>query len=703
MSIIQTIRSKYLGLMVGAIVIALLGFLVMSGLDNGGSGLFGGDDRTSIGSINGTKISPQEYRDLEQRMVADARAKNKRVSDRELSQVSEEAWSEVLREKLLEAEYEKLGITVTNKELKDMLTSQDFADPMIRQQFTDPNTGVFDGSKVKEYLSNLPKMDSNQRKQWLDFETNLIKNRKGSKYTSMLAMGFYVPTPVVTKTLQARDAVAAIDFVKVPFTSVSDDKVKVTDEDCKAFMTKNAKMYTIDKELRAADFVSFDIIPSAADTAKSLGVIMGQRDAFAATTDNLGFISANSDLVYDKAFYAAGRAETPMLDSANNAAVGAVVGPYYEDGMFKLTKILAKKSIPDSVRSSHILIAITKDFSEDAAKVKIDSIEKAIKAGANFEQIASTVSDDGGSKAKGGDLGYQPNGAMVAEYNDFTFEGKVGEMKTVKTRFGWHLIKIVDQKDFKMSTQSATLAKKLVASDETKNIQFTKATNFLKGVTDKASFEAAAKKAGLTVKKVEAMGITQNAVQGLDKAREFVRFAFDNNVGKVSSIINAETSYVVAIVNQIMSPGLAPVSLVKARLEGDIRNNKKAKMIGDQYKGVADLNAIASKSGQTIMSADTVRQEGLSSQSIGQEKRILGAAFTKGAVGKVLGPIQGFDGVYFIKVKNVTPAATSVADPLSISQERNMQTGQLMQNLGRALPAILEKKAKVVDNRGSFL
>jgi peptidyl-prolyl cis-trans isomerase D len=460
-------------------------------------------------------------------------------------------------------------------------------------------------------------------------------------------------------------------------------------------------MYTIDKELRSGSYVSFDIIPSSADTGNSLGKIMSLQSELGSSTDLATFISSNSDMIYDKEYYASGRAETPKLDSAHKAPVGAIVGPYYEDGMFKLTKIVDRKSIPDSVRTSHILAAITKDFGEEAAKKRIDSFELAIKAGMSFEQLASTSSDDGGSKAKGGDLGYQPKGVMVSEYNDFMFSGAKGEMKKVKTRFGWHLIKIVDQKDYQSSTQSVTLAKKLIAGDETKNKQYTAATNFLKSVKDKKTFEEQAKKLGLSIRNIEAASKTQSALSGLDKARELVRFLFDNKTGKVSSIINAESSYVVGLVGDVMAKGLAPVKLVKERLSNDIKNNKKTKLIGDQYKGM-DLSTIAAKAGVQVMSADTVRQEGESSQLINQDKRVCGAAFNKNAKASVVGPIQGFDGVYFIKTKNVIAAPTSSADPITVGQERNMQMSQMMQNLGRALPLLLQKRAKIEDNRGLF-
>ena len=142
MSVIQTIRQKYLGLMIGAIVVALLGFLFMDSRNSNSGSIFGGNDR-SFGSVNGTEISNTEYVGLEQRYLENARSKNPKMTEAETEEVKSQVWDDLVNQKLLEAEYDKLGIQVTDKELQGMLTSQ-FADPMIQQNFRDPNTGVFD-------------------------------------------------------------------------------------------------------------------------------------------------------------------------------------------------------------------------------------------------------------------------------------------------------------------------------------------------------------------------------------------------------------------------------------------------------------------------------------------------------------------------------------------------------------------------------
>ena len=159
--------------------------------------------------------------------------------------------------------------------------------------------------------------------------------------------------------------------------------------------------------------------------------------------------------------------------------------------------------------------------------------------------------------------------------------------------------------------------------------------------------------------------------------------------------------YVVACLIEIAEPGLAPASLVRDRLEGDIRKQKKALMIAKEYKA-ADLASIASKAGTTVMSADTVLLAGTMNPVLGNEPKVIGACFNKANTNKVSDGIQGNDGVYFIKVKNITPSNITPTD-MDYQRERMMIQMQSSQNIGRSIPMILKKKGKVKDNRVNFM
>jgi peptidyl-prolyl cis-trans isomerase D len=695
MSVIQTIRQKYLGLMIGSIVVALLGFLLMDALQNNGSNLFGSNDR-SLGSINGTTVSNEEYLGLEQKYMENARSKNAKMTEQEGEEVKAQVWDDLVNQKLLEGEYEKLGIQVSDKELQGMLTSQ-YADPMIQQNFRDPATGVFDASKVKQYLDNLrTTKDTAQRKQWLEFEKGLIKQRLAQKYTGMVALGTYMPKGVIDAKFAERNSLAATEYVKIPYTTIDDSKVIVTDADITAFMQKYKGSFTLTDAIRKSDYVSFDVIPTSIDTENSLGVLNKNAAEFAATTTMEEFIGKNSDEGFTKDYFAKGRAKTAMTDSMGNNAVGAVAGPYFEEGAFKLFKVLDKKSLPDSARVTHLLIAITKEMSEDAAKVKIDSLEKVVIAGGDLAQLASQFSDDNGTKAKGGDLGYFAQGMMMPEFSEPCFFGNKGDLKKVKTNYGWHLLRVTDQKDFKPCAKVAVFSKSLKASEGTMNAVYTKASQFAEGIKDKATFDAAVKKNNTTKRIAEGIIANQNTIQGMGSAREIVRWAYDKQtkVGSVSGIKTVKDGlidkYVVACLSEIANPGLAPVSMVRDRLQGEIKKQKKGAILAAQYKSAASLADIASKSGQTVATADTVLLAGSMNPVLGNEAKVVGACFNKVNSTKVSDGIYGNDGVFFIKVKSVTPS-TIKASEADYQRERMMNQMQSAQNIGRSIPVIHHK------------
>jgi parvulin-like peptidyl-prolyl isomerase len=109
-----------------------------------------------------------------------------------------------------------------------------------------------------------------------------------------------------------------------------------------------------------------------------------------------------------------------------------------------------KKSlgVPEQVRARHILFRVDPAASEDEknqAKTRAEAILKRAKAGEDFAKLAQTYSDDQGSKAKGGDLGYFTPGRMVPEFENVAFYTDPGEISDiVETKYGYHIIKVED-------------------------------------------------------------------------------------------------------------------------------------------------------------------------------------------------------------------------------------------------------------------
>jgi peptidyl-prolyl cis-trans isomerase C len=146
---------------------------------------------------------------------------------------------------------------------------------------------------------------------------------------------------------------------------------------------------------------------------------------------------------------------------------------------------------PEMVRSRHILIKTDPSASDNdkkKAKEKADEILKKIKAGEDFAKLASDVSDDTGSKPKGGELGFFPKGRMVKPFEDAAFSLKPGEVSgIVETQFGYHIIKVEEKKEPGMEpfdTAKEKIKQKLL-QERTK----TKVTEFIEKTMKEANIE----------------------------------------------------------------------------------------------------------------------------------------------------------------------------------------------------------------------
>jgi peptidyl-prolyl cis-trans isomerase D len=701
MSVIQTIRNKYLGVLIGAMVLALVGFLAMDAVQSNSTSFFQKD--RSLGSVNDTKLNSVEYNAMETEYLENAKAKEGKLSEDKINQTKDQAWTDYITEKLMQGEYEKLGLTVTDKELQDMLTGP-YPDPYIQQLFSDQKTGTFNPQSVKDYLTQqLPQSkEPADRERWNKVEAQLIKQRLAQKYSSMLSAGLYTPKAQIENIVGERTSVSSINYVKIAYdTTISN--VKVTDEEIFAYMNKYKTNFTLQDEMRRCEYVSFDIIPTTADTSLSLGKILELQNEFATST-NIGDVIVKGDGVIDNNYYVKGTAATPAMDSAISKSVGTVLGPIYEDGAYKLIRVMGKKNVPDSARASVIIIGVNENVKAETAEAKIDSLKEQVKKGYDFGALAKAFSDDKSNSDKGGDMGFVSAGSLPDGFRDSVFYGKVGDISKIDLPQGFALVKVTDQKMFKEASKLAVLSKTLAPSELTINTANNAANKFASAAKDKASFDAEVKKGNLTKRVAENIFENQRAVQGIEgSARELIRWVFENKKGAISTVINLPTKCIVANLTEVYEKGLAPAALARPSVEKEIIRQKKAKALIEKYKGINSLEAIASKAGTTIQTADTIILAGGANNVFGNEAKVVGASFNKANVGKVSSAIEGNDGIYFVNVKKIdTPPSTSISAD-QIEQTRMMLQNQTMQNLNNRLGELLKKKNKVVDGRSNFM
>ena len=417
-----------------------------------------------------------------------------------------------------------------------------------------------------------------------------------------------------------------------------------------------------------------------------------------------------SSIQYFDGYLGKAQIQVPAKDSIFALSEGAVYGPYLDNHTYVLAKLIDTRPMPDSVKSRHILIGTFNPqtnqqiLDDSTAKKRIDSIEVAIKGGARFDSLAIKYSTDQSSAIKGGLLSNPNNPAtnyytvnqMVKEFNDFSFEGKKGEKKVVKTAFGYHLIEILDQKNFQPHYKVAYFAKPIIASDETERAVLEDASKFVSESEDLKSFNANIAKSNGRYQKFEATNIGPNdiSIQDIDQrltggaygqvvpSRTLVREIYKADKGDVikqERIGDADMGYkyIVAVVTDVLKEGTQPAHVARATVEKILMDKKKAEQIKQMIGKVSTLEAAAAALKDSIVTVDSVRIAGGGRIT---DAKVLGAAFNIANKGKVISePIAGRDAVYVVRVDDLTTTSVAVAD-IEMQKSQMRQRAKQMQS-----------------------
>lgn len=716
MSIIQQIREKAAWLVFGLIALSLIGFLLMDAFV-GRSKLFG--NRSSVvGTVNGEKIEITDFEKAVNDQEEQYKARGYQVNDAMLQNVREMVWRTMTEEALLSDNYGTLGIDVTDKEVNDMLVGAN-AIQDVKQAFTDPKTGIFDAQAAAAQINQLRNLykagpKRNQDAQRYEaarrfFEESLpqiVKMRMREKYTALFVNSAYVPKWMLEKSNADNSQMAAISYVATPYFSVADSSVKISDGEIQEYIDKHPDQFK-QEESRSLAYVTFNAGPNASDTQHTRDQLVQLEGDFKKADDIEAFFGrVGSSQNYFDGYVGKARIMVPNKDSIFALSKGELYGPYLDAGSYVVAKLVDEKTLPDSVRARHILIATVdartgQVINEDsAAHKRIDSIRNLLEHGANWDSLAAKLSDDGGSKEKGGDLGYFTSDRMVKEFSEFCFSGKKGEKKVVKSQFGYHYIEILDQKNFEPAYKVAYLTRKIEASQETDQAAFGLASQFAGQSREAKAFEDNVQKDHL--QKMNAPDITpaESTIPGLGVNRQLVQWAYKADVGNTSEPFTVGDKYVVALLTEINKAGTMSPAKARNVVEPILRNRKKAEQLTKKLGNPASLDAAATAAGQPVQHADSLRFSSAFIPNVGQEAKVIGAAFDKQLSGKAVSPaIAGNGGVFFIKVDNVSALSNPNAD---VNQQRFMQEQMQRQIVGSRLMDAMRKQANIKDYRGNF-
>lgn len=685
MAVLSKIRQRT-GLLIIVIGFCLLAFLVGDAFQ---SGSFSGSN--DIGSVNGTDIQTQEFL----QKVALAEKQGQGISN---TQAFNSTWEQEVKNIILTEEFEKLGLKVGDEQLINIIKQN----PNLAQnpQFLNA-AGVFDENKFKESLKSL-KNAPNQEQwlQWQAFEENIEKYTVEQMYNTMIKSGVYTTKSEGKLAYKLENDKVDFDYVMVPFSSINDDQVKVSDAEIIDFMKKSPKKYKSDNTA-SIDFVLFENKPSKEDEMAMSAQINELKTKFD-TVANIGkFINDNnSDVKFDSTYLAKKDLPLDYQEQLFNLPKGSVFGPYVFNGNQCLSKMIGRKGNA-SAKASHILLAY-KGAPQSAAtrtKEEAQALANSLLAQAkanpgNFAVLAMTNSDDPGSKNNGGEYDNIAPGQMVPAFNDFVFNNPIGSIGVVETDYGFHVIKVAAKYD---AVLLGTFAQKIQPSDVTIDATYSKASQFESDALENKDFAALAKKSGLEVVNANNIKAFDEYVQGLGSQREIVRWSFNKDT-EINSVKRFETpqGFVIAKMKGKNETGLLPIEIAKQSVEPLLKNKKKAELIKKKMSGNT-LEAVAKSSGASILPAIGVSLKSPVIPNIGNEPKVVGKAFNL-ASGKTSDIIEGNSGMYMIKAKSVVKAADLPSYTTYINQEKTQNQAY---SVSKAYTA-LKEKAKIDDNRGSF-
>ena len=703
MAVLNKIRQRSLFLIL-IIALALFSFVLADLFKNGDA--LSAKSQNIVGTVNGKDISRESF--VQKVEVAQRQAGASATS----TQVMNLVWDQEVREAVMSEQFEKLGISVEKDQMKDLLKTALASSPEFLNE-----AGLFDEAKLNEYIANLKETSPAGYESWVNYENQLANNALQQNYFNLVKAGLTGTLAEGELDYMLENNKVDIKYVQIPYSSIADSLVTVSKSDISSYISKNAKKYEVEasRDIRFVEFKEFASIEDENAIKADLKKLLTDRVEYNQATkanenitgflnakNNEDFVNANSDIKFDDRFIFKSSLPSAVADTIYNLNEGDVYGPYKDNGYFKVTKVVAVKQIPDSAKVRHILIPFIGTRSSGAqatqteaqAKTTADSLLTILKSDrSKFPDFVTEFSTDQGSVENGGEYDWHAYNTMVPEFNDFEFEGKVGDLGIVKTIFGFHIIEIEGQKNKTKAIKVGTLARIIEPSDATIDKVFRDASSFEISATDK-DFETIAKEKSYTVRPVNGIKVLDENIPGVGNQRPIVRWAFETEaeIGDLKRF-NITNGYVIAQLVAKHEAGLMSADDATVSELPILRKEKKAAMLRSQISATT-LDDLAAAQKKSVRTASAINMKNPTISGAGREPLVVGAAFGLGE-GETSKLIDGSNGVYMIQVTKITPAT-----PLDNYQASANRIAQQKSNVVNSkLYNALKDAAEIEDNR----
>ncbi len=707
MATLQKIRNRA-GLLIAVIGVALLAFILGDLLTSGNTFLRKYQDKAFV--VDGNIVSTQQYFDRVtewedfQKMISNENS----LDENAISQIRDIVYEQMVKERLLDQQTSKLGISVSKEEINDLVHGETIS-PLLRQLplFVNPETGMFDRSVLVEFIatinvdeSTIPAEQVGMIRQyksiWLFLE-NLIKyQRLEEKYGALLSAAV-MPNDVEAEMSFAHSQKES-DFMYAVqnFYTIPDSVANVTDADIKAYYNENQHLFKTNVPTAKITYFAKDIVPSDEDFENVEAMTSEVYEKLLTTQNVASVVSDYSDRPYRDVFVS-GKLLTPEERAfVESAEVADVYGPFRDGDSYKLFKYMDKTVAPDSARIR--MIGIPESMSNDSLVTAfIDSLHTEIKEGANFADVANELNP----QSNGGEIGWvreldvSDAGADVAQK---IFSATTGSVTKVKMPGQQALIYVEEKTAPITKYKLAVVNMPVIVGDKTQNNIDNELNQFVSNPGISKNFVDSARAKGYNVVPSYRVTATDHALAQIPGSRQVLNWAFNEKEGAIKKF-DLSKSRIIARVDQLTPSGVAPLSDVSDFIRLRLTQDKKAEKIIEQLKS-KNLTSMSGYAEAMNTQVDSVRFVDFNTTNItnlGNEP-VLNAYATYAPLNTIVGPLKGNMGVYVMQVIN-----REQSEEQYVAEEQKAQLASNTEyRIGTQAIEVLKDKMNVEDNRYKF-
>ena len=704
MAVIGNIRkhSTFLIIIIG---VALAAF-VLGDFAKGG----GGSREVNIGNVAGEDITIMDFNQKVDQFIQNTKQQQnkERLTSDEIYRLKDDTWKQIVREILMEKEYDALGLTVTTEELFDLVQGPN-PHPLIKQYFADPNTGQYNRTLIIDYLKNLDNLPVEAKQQWIQFEEYIRNDYLSTKYKALISNGYYIPNELAKMAYADDNNSANIAYIASSYADLADSLVDVTDADYEEYFEKNKERYEQNAS-REIEYVTFEIKPSMKDMEASRKDIDEIYTEFKLTTDIARFVKSASDTPYDSSWKAQGQLPVQIDSNMFNSEIGTVTEPYLNNYIFSTARLVDVSYRPDSLKASHILIAYAGALranpeinrSKLQAEELADSLFNIVKKSSNkLTQLAIKFSDDGSIAQNAGDLGWFADGQMVYAFNQAVINTKIGGITKIETPFGYHIIKVTGKKEDVKKVKVAIVNREVIESNETYQKTFAKASKLASENKTIDTFNEAVTEEKMNKRTANNIQEMSNYISGLKNPRQIIHWAYNENteVGDVSPVFDLEGMFVVAVLKSKTEEGYPSLEDIKSRLTAFVTNEVKGNILAEKMSTYGkEFDKISENLNIDKVDINSITFSSRNIQGFGAENKVIGSAFGMN-LSEVSEPIIGNGAVFVIKVNKLTEAP----EREDYTQSNTTLKSAFTQRVDQDYPfRAIEKASDIKDNRLLF-